>query len=212
MNQQRGPLLLILFAVLIVSGGYASPIHKSTIHDDFAFHSAYAVYSSTSPDNWLGGTGNWSNPADWSVGPPGSGSDVYINTGSDLVYLDTNATIASLTLGGATGTSLLSSTSTTNYLIIAGALTVNQTGTLLLDSSDTVAAATLSINSGTVNLNGGSALQIYGDATNSGSISLGASSGGNGLTVNGMLTNQGSLGLYASDTANVGSLVNSGSI
>ena len=212
MSQHRGPLLLILFAVMSVSGGYASPIHKSTIHGDFAFHSAYAIYSSTSTDNWLGGTGNWSNPADWTGGLPGIGSDVYIDTGNDLVYLDTNATIASLTLGGTTGSSELSSTGTTHYLIIAGALTVNQSGTLSLDSGDTVAAATLSVNSGTINLNGGSALQIYGDANNSGFISLGNSSGGNGLTVNGMLTNQGSLALNASDTANVGSLVNLGSI
>ena len=29
MNQQRGPLLLILMAAILVSGGYASPIHKS---------------------------------------------------------------------------------------------------------------------------------------------------------------------------------------
>ena len=209
MNQQRGRLLLILFAVMAVTGGYASPIHRSTIHDDFAFHSAYAIYSLTSPDSWLGGTGDWSDLTFWSGGLPGIASDVYINTGNDLAYLDTNATIASLTLGGTTGSSVLSSTSTTNYLIIAGALTVNQTGIMLLDSGDTVAAATLSVNSGTVNLNGGSALLIYGDASNSGSIYLG---GANNLTVNGTLTNQGSLTLGTSSAANVGSLVNSGSI
>jgi hypothetical protein len=210
MNQHRGPLLLILCAVMVVIGGYASPIHKSTGLDDFALHSAYTGYSVG--DNWLGGTGDWSNPAGWGGGLPGIGSDVYINTGADLVYLDTNATIASLTLGGTTGSSQLSSTGTTHYLIIAGALTVNQTGILSLDSSDTVAAATLAVNSGTINLNGGSALQIYGDASNLGSISLGSSSGGNSLTVNGMLTNQGSLALNASDTANVGNLVNGGTI
>src|SRR5664280_2612804 len=86
MNQQRGHLLLVLFAVMAVSGGYASPIHKSAIHDDFAFH-----------------------------------------------------------------------------------------------STDTVAASTVSVNSGTINRNGGSALQFYGDASNSGAISLGNSSGGNTL-------------------------------
>src|SRR5664280_3069780 len=104
MNQQRGHLLLVLFAVMAVSGGYASPIHKSAIHDDFAFHSAYAIYSSTSTDNWLGGIGNWSDPSYWDLGLPSSDSDVSIYSGGfDLVYLDTSASIASLTPGGDTG-------------------------------------------------------------------------------------------------------------
>ena len=213
MNQQRGPLLLILWAAILVSGGYASPIHQSNIHDDFAFHGAYAIYGSTSTDNWLGGTGDWSDLTFWSGGLPGIASDVYINTGNDLAYLDTNATIASLTLGGTTGSSELSSTGTTNYLTIAGALTVNQTGTLSLDSGDTVAAATLSINSGTVNLNGGSALLIYGDASNSGSIYLGNTSGGNNLTINGVLTNHGNLGVFSyGSAATIGGLLNDGNI
>ena len=29
------------------------------------------TYTPSSPDNWLGGTGNWSNGADWSAGLPG---------------------------------------------------------------------------------------------------------------------------------------------
>ncbi len=52
MSQHRGPLLLILIAVILVSGGYAAPIHKSAIDRDFGFHSAYAIYGSTSTDNW----------------------------------------------------------------------------------------------------------------------------------------------------------------
>jgi hypothetical protein len=87
----------------------------------------HASFDPSSPDNWLGGTGNWSNGADWSAGEPGSSSDVFINTGNDNVTLDTNASINSLTLGGSTGSSMLAG----NYLItIAGSLTVNQTGTL----------------------------------------------------------------------------------
>ena len=216
MNQQRGPLLLILWAAILVSGGYASPIHQSDIHDDFAFHGTVAAYGSTGstyPDNWLGGTGNWSDSWNWDSGQPSGSSDVYISSGGDdLVYLNMDATIASLTLGGAMGSSQLSSASTKNYLIIAGALTVNQTGILSLYSSDTVAAATLSVNAGTINLDGGSTLQIYGDASNSGSISVLDSSR---LTVNGTFTNSGSLsaewGPWAA-AVNVGSLVNSGSI
>src|SRR5215469_15755339 len=54
----------------------------------------------TSPDNWLGGSGNWSNGALWSAGEPGGTSDVFINTGNDSVMLDVSKSIKSLTLGG----------------------------------------------------------------------------------------------------------------
>ena len=51
-------------------------------------------------DSWNGGTGNWSNPANWSAGLPGSASDVAIHSGgNDLVYLDMSPNINSLTLG-----------------------------------------------------------------------------------------------------------------
>jgi hypothetical protein len=52
-------------------------------------------------DNWLGGTGNWSNGANWSSGLPGPGSDVLIDSGSnDYVFLDTSPTVNSITLSG----------------------------------------------------------------------------------------------------------------
>jgi hypothetical protein len=60
--------------------------------------SPQSSFAPSSPDNWLGGTGNWSNGADWSAGEPGGGSDVFINTGNDHVGLDVSATINSLTL------------------------------------------------------------------------------------------------------------------
>ena len=66
------------------------------------------------------------------------------------------------------------------------------------------------VNSGAIDLENASGLQVYGDANNSGSISLGSLDGGNSLGVNGTLTNQGSLALNSSDTASLGSLVNSG--
>ena len=206
MSQHRAPLLLILFAAILVSGGHAAPIHKFAIDRDFGFHSAYASYGLTSTDNWLGGTGNWSDSWCWDSGLPSGGSDVVIYSGGDdLVYLDASASIASLTLGGWSGTSQLVDNGTPQTLTIAGALTINWTGTLSLNGGDTVAAASLSVNSGAINLNGGSTLQVYGDANNSGSLTLGSSSGGNSLIVNGRLTNQGSFTLYAS-SANVGSL------
>ncbi|HZL67898.1 MAG TPA: PEP-CTERM sorting domain-containing protein [Candidatus Limnocylindrales bacterium] len=220
MSQHRGPLLLILFAVILVSGGYASPIHKSAINRDFAFHSAYAIHSSTSTDDWLGGTGNWSNPADWTGGLPGTGSDVYIDSGgNDLVYLDTSASIASLTLGGDSGTSQLVDNGTPQTLTIAGALTVYQTGALYLAAGNTVTAGADSSNAGFIQLENGSALQVNGNLSNSGTIYLGylVGSAGN-LTVTGELDNTGVLQLgrrdaFSSGSAvNLGSLVNAGSI
>ena len=53
-------------------------------------------------DNWLGGTGNWGNCPDWSLGCPGPANDVLIYSGgNDNVTLDVGTTaINSLTLGG----------------------------------------------------------------------------------------------------------------
>src|SRR5579862_6272684 len=116
--------------------------------------SSHPSFAPTTPDNWLGGMGNWSNPADWSAGEPGSGSDVTINTGNDHVNLDVSATINSLTLGGSTGTSQLTGSSGNN-LTIAGALTVNSTGTLSLNGDVSVNGQF--DNRGTVNLRYGSA-------------------------------------------------------
>ncbi len=205
MSQHRGPLLLILCVAIFVSGGYASQTHKSAILNDFGFHPGYVIYGSTSTDNWLGGTGNWSDSADWTGGLPGSGSDVVIYSGgTDLVYLDTSASIASLTLGGTTGTSRLADNGTAQTLTIAGALTVNQTGALYLASGSTVTAGADSSNAGFIEVGTGSALQVNGNLNNSGGVySLGGD-----VSVSGGLNNSGSIGVQ---TANIGgNLINSG--
>src|SRR5664280_29328 len=220
MNQQRGHLLLVLFAVMAVSGGYASPIHKSAIHDDFAFHSAYAIYSSTSTDNWLGGIGNWSDPSYWDLGLPSSDSDVNIYSGGfDLVYLDTSTSVASLTLGNGNGRSQLVDDGTAQTLTIAGALTVYQTGTLYLAGGNTVTAGANSSNAGFIQLENASALQVNGNLNNSGTIYLGYLEFSSGsVTVTGRLDNTGVLQLGRSydfsggSAVNLGSLVNAGSI
>ena len=200
------------------------------------------VYAPSSPDNWLGGTGNWSNVADWSAGEPGSGSDVFINTGNDNVTLDVNAYVNSLTLGGTSGSSTL--TGSGHYLTIAGALTINQSGTLTfagsvihLDGSATNAGtinlsqgaginATNFTNSGTINLMGAS-LEASQTFTNSGNIvGLGqvdsASSGGDfnnasgilvyNLNVGGTLTNQTSGGINVQSLTVNGNLINQGQV
>ena len=167
----------------------------------------HAGSSPGSPDNWLGGTGNWSNGADWSAGEPGTNSDVVINTGNDVVVLDTSANINSLTLGGNSGSSELESPNLGGQdMTIAGSLTINQSGTLLLESYSNVVANADSSNAGTVILSQ-SRLQINGNFSNSGFIQTAAECCFSTLSVSGNFTNTsaGSLDLgMLNDTLSVG--------
>src|SRR5262249_54790707 len=92
--------------------------------------------------NWNGGTGNLSIAGDWSPNgvPNNGGGNVYNVTidsgGTDNVSLDINATIASLVLGGSTGSSTLANMAgTAETLTITGGLTVNSTGTLVFSNA-----------------------------------------------------------------------------
>ncbi len=169
----------------------------------------------SSPDNWTGGTGVWSNGTFWSNGLPGSGSDVTINTGSDYVTLDTSSSINSLTLGGAVGnpeTSTLIGDGNAHALNIAGPLTIGHSGYLQL-LNDTVTAGSVST-SGYLFVDHGSSLTVNGDVTinSGGSLQTGAFGVGNNmLNVTGTVTN-GPGGFFyvlgAGDMASVGRLVN----
>jgi fibronectin-binding autotransporter adhesin len=145
-------------------------------------------------DNWSGGTGNWSVAGNWSAGVPNNGGgniyNVSIEGASDTVTLDMNATIASLSVGGASGFSMLSWSGVS------------------LDVSDTLTVST----KGQVSFSRGSSLTTGGDVTNAGLLRLGP--GMNTLTVNGTLTNNGNFDIGPSndttDVANVGTFVNNG--
>ena len=171
-------------------------------------------YVPSSADNWLGGTGNWSSSSHWSAGLPGSGSDVNINTNYDYVTLDTSASINSLTLGGTSGLSTLIDPNSSRYTLnIAGALTINQSGTLTL-TGDIVNAGANSLNSGTLNLESGSGLRLAGDFANYGNINF-ANIGG--LAVGGTFTNVGMINDEdiedaGGSTLSAGNLNNSGTI
>ncbi len=142
------PIFLIVFAVAAAQGSNIerSPGHFASFGNQYVLPAAVDFSASlnfpSSPDNWLGGTGNWSNAADWSAGLPGYGNDVFINTGSDNVTLDISFGINSLTLGGSTGSSQLIAVGNPYTLTIVGALTINQSGNLYLSNdSMTVGAA-----------------------------------------------------------------------
>src|ERR1043165_1485090 len=78
--------------------------------------------------------GNWSNPANWNSGAgpvPGSGDNALITTdGTYTVTLDVNATVASLTLGGSTGTQTLGALG--RALTLGGPSTIGAQGFLSL--------------------------------------------------------------------------------
>ncbi len=216
----RSVILLALLNISFTSAGAAN-VARTRPHRtaDFSSWMSGTSYSSSSfdpssPDNWLGGTGYWDNPANWSAGEPGAGSDVFINTGNDSVTLDVNARINSLTLGGSTGSSTLADTLGRGLLVqIAGALTINQSGTLTL-AGDTITANANSSNAGQVNLYNGSKLVLGGAFTNSGTIQLASSFVWPAITVSGDMTNSGTI-IDEDFTAVLsvgGTLTNSGSI
>jgi hypothetical protein len=175
----------------------------------------------SSPDDWLGGVGNWSNGAGWSTGLPGSNSDVLINTGNDTVTLDTSASINSLTLGGSSGSSILASDANPHTLLIAGALTINQSGNLQLYAGS-VSSGANSTNLGNIDLENASTLQVSGNLSNSGMVCLACTTTAeltSTVVVSGSLSNAGSLNLgnvipfsLGSGSVTVRTLVNSGSI
>jgi hypothetical protein len=157
-----------------------------------------------SPDNWNGGTGNWSNAGDWSAGEPGAGSDVTIYSGgNDTVTLDVSTTISSLTLGGAfNGTaSELTDGGVAQTLTITNALNVGSTGFLYLTGGSIVTAGAASSSAATIELFNKSSLSINGGFTNSGFADF---ESGSTLTVNfGDVTISGA-GLLGTDLTNFG--------
>jgi len=189
------------------------------------------------PDAWIGGTGNWSNGADWTTGVPGATSDAIIYSGgNDLVTLNVGSTtINSLTLGGPanTFTSTLTDGGVAQTLTISNALNIGQNGSLSFSGGSTITAGASSsnagsmaliagskfsvtglyTNSGMTDLEGASTLQVNGNAGNSGSIfgDINGMGGANILNITGTLTNAPNtsvLVLFGGDTATLGGLTN----
>ena len=95
--------------------------------------------------------GNWSDGANWNTGlAPQAGDNVFITEpGTYTVTLDADADITSLTVGAASGTQTLSSSS--RALTLGTASTVNANGVVDLSATTLTGAGTLD-NSGTINL------------------------------------------------------------
>jgi hypothetical protein len=174
-------------------------------------------------DNWNGGIGNWSVGTNWSAGVPNNGGGNTYNvtidsSGADVVTLDVNSTISTLTLGGSSVSSLLQNKSgVAETLNITGALMVNVSGVIIFGDGSTLTVGAGATNAGLLQFQTGSTVTVTGNLSNSGELDLSPNTEGgaaNNLTVNGTLTNTGIFRVGASnltaDVANVKTLVNSG--
>ena len=161
-----------------------------------------SVTCAIAQDDWLGGTGNWSNAGNWSDGLPGLATDVAIHSGGiDLVYLDINPDINSLTLGGTSGGSELSDNGITHTLKVANTMSMSPHGYLYLIGGSTVVVGGDLMSSGEMYLSGGSKVMVGGDLMSSGEMYL---SGGSKVMVGGDLMSSGEMYLSGGSKVMVG--------
>ena len=153
------------------------------------------------PDNWLGGSGNWNTVTSWSTGAmPNSNNDAFINTAASVVQLNVSDTINNLTIGS------------TNVLNLTNSHSLTIDGTTITNSNNTGAGGiTLSsTGSSTELIIGSSAVTLMGGGT------LTMSNGGNnvikGAATADTLTNQETIQGSGSIGDGVMTLVNSGTI
>ena len=133
-------------------------------------------------DTWLGGLGNWSNPANWSMGVPANDgtTDVFIDNGNSKVSpvtLDVHAAIHNITIDMDDSLSITNG----NSLAVDGPSLTNN-GTIALNS--TGSGASLNFGATSATLSGIGTVSMSNNATNS--------IGGNTLTVTMQETIQGS--------------------
>ncbi|MGO8798633.1 MAG: hypothetical protein ACLQJL_06065 [Roseiarcus sp.] len=101
-----------------------------------------------STDTWKGGAGDWTTPADWQGGVPGSGDTADINSGDATISsTDAGITVASIDVGAASATLTIADPGQTQT--VTGAF--SNSGTLDVDGAGA----------------GGSTLDIEGTLTNS---------------------------------------------
>jgi hypothetical protein len=137
------------------------------------------AFSSTT-DLWLGGTGVWSNGAQWSIGVPQPAFDTIIYSGgNDLVTMDVgSSTVNSLTVGGPTNgfTSELTDGGVAQNLTVTNGLTIGAQGILSFTSNNvsTIIAATVS-NSGSVTIGVADVLNLIAQPNGVTSVPAGAS-------------------------------------
>ena len=105
--------------------------------------------------SWVGGNGNWNLATNWSPnGVPTSSDNVLITTGGTYtVTLDVDATIADITVGGATG-GFQAFLMNGRALTVNGTATISDSGKVSLTNSTVTGPGTLT-NLGTMTVSGG---------------------------------------------------------
>ena len=197
-------LLALVVVALAVAGAFTSL-------------GAAPAHASSCTDSWTGAAadGNWDTAANWSTGVPVSTDNVCITlAGTYTVTLagGTNSTtVASLTVGGASGTQTLDVHGIDghgNIVLTSGSVNVNATGALRIDcqtpalpcsnsGNETLQVTTGELdNAGTLTTDAPNTINLDGNITNSGTINVesGATSFGQGSLVTPVtLNNQGAL-------------------
>jgi hypothetical protein len=143
------------------------------------------VFAGTKTWNNASG-GNWSNESNWLEGTaPVAGDDIIITLDGDytVTYDVTSLSVASITLGGTTGTQTLSHGSG-RTITITGSLTINSNGVFHMTGGSNTAS--IVINNGTIRFTGTS-YSVTSPITNNDSLLI----GGTSITLSGNFTNQG---------------------
>ena len=129
--------------------------------------SASPAYSQSS---WVGGTGNWSTPAQWNPSGVPTGVSVTIDSGAfDQVNLDQNAGITSLLIGGFSRLDFYNG----NALTVSG--DANAAGGFLMHAGSATIVGTLT-NSGTLHVSQegfGASTLMAGSLVNTGVVQIG---------------------------------------
>jgi fibronectin-binding autotransporter adhesin len=128
----------------------------------------FPALARTQNDNWLGGTGNWSNPSKWSAGVPAGTSNAFIDNGNALaspVMLDINGVATNLTINADDSLSFNNGVSLS--IGAAGGGTINNAGHLNINSTGT-ATSLIVVNAvpAAVTLTGGGTLKMSNNPNN----------------------------------------------
>ena len=113
-------------------------------------------------DNWNGGSGNWSNPGNWSGGVPNGNFNVFIDAGNPLtsiVTLDINTAINNLTIDSDDSLAI-----SDNHALTVNGSSISNAGNISLNSGNN--PTELIIGSSTVTLSGGGTLTMGNNANN----------------------------------------------
>ena len=166
--------------------------------------------SYTGPINWVNNNGgNWSVAENWRPARVPSAADTVLITapGTYSVTLDTDATVAGITLGGGDGGTAQSFFTSGHTLAVNGQIQVNSQGQFNLDSGTLAVKGEIQVNAqGELNLNGGTlggTTQIQVNPQGQFNLNGGTFEGTNVISIGGTLSWGGGANQFLSGTMTV---------